>query len=418
MSTSVQDDQNMLESMQWIVQESLRKLGYSDEYYELLKEPVKVLKVRVPVRMDDGTTRVFTAYRARHNEAVGPTSGGVRFHPKVTEAQIMAMSIWAGMKYGILDLPFGGASGGVICDPRGMSFGELERLSRGYVRAISQFAGSQEDILTPSILTNSQTMAWMADEYSRIHASGSRVLVTGKPKVLGGTRGRETAVSKGGAILLEEAAKRKGLSVKGARVIIQGFEHAGSDLARIMHEAGAVVVGISDPFGALYKPEGLDIGYLLDNRDSFGSVTNLFRNTITIQELLAQPCDILVPAVVKHQIHAGNAHKIQAKIVLEGGSDLIDEEGTRILTERGVLLVPDILALSGGSALSYIEWVQNRQGWYWSDEEVDAKLRELLSGAFHQVCEMAEGRNVNMRLAAYMTGIRKYANAMHLRGWV
>ena len=418
MATSVQDDQNMLESIQKIVQEALRKLGYSDEYYELLKVPMMVLTVRIPVRMDDGTTRVFTAYRARHNDAAGPTSGGVRFHPKVTEAQIMAMSIWTGMKYGMLDLPFGGASGGVVCDPRGMSFGELERLSRGYVRAISRFVEPHEDILTPSILTNSQTMAWMADEYNRIRASGGRMSVTGKPLVLGGTRGRETAVPKGGAILLEEAAKRQGLSLKGARVIIQGFEHAGSDLARIMEEAGAIVVGISDPYGALYNPDGLDIGYLLDNRDSFGAVTNLFRNTIPAQELLLKPCDILVPAVAKHQIHAGNARKIQAKIVLEGGSNLIDEEGLRILAERGVLVVPDILALSGGSVLSYIEWMQNRQGWQWTEEEVEAKMREILASAFQQVCEMAQSRNADMRLAAHMTGLRKYANAMHLRGWV
>lgn len=408
----------MLESMQTIVQESLRKLGYSDEYYELLKVPMMVLKVRIPVRMDDGTARVFTAYRARHNDAAGPTSGGVRFHPKVTEAQIMAMSIWTGMKYGILDLPFGGASGGVICDPRGMSFGELERLSRGYVRAISQFAGPHEDVLTPSILTNAQTMAWMADEYSRIHGSGSRLLVSGKPLVLGGTRGRETAVSKGGAILLEEAAKRQGLSIEGASVIIQGFEHAGSDLARLMVEAGAKVVGISDPYGALYNPEGLDIGYLLDNRDSFGAVTNLYRNTLTAQELLAKPCDILVLAVARNQIHAGNAGQIQAKIVMEGGSSLIDEEGARILAERDILLIPDILALAGGTVLSYLEWAQNRQGWYWSEEEVGARMRQILAGAFGQVCEMAEARNADMRLAAYMTGIRKYANAMHLRGWV
>ncbi len=418
MSVSVADETNVLLSMQNIVYEALHKLGYSDEYYELLKEPMRVLTVRIPVRMDDGTTRVFTGYRARHNDAAGPTSGGVRFHPNVTEEEIKALSIWMGLKHGLLDLPFGGGKGGVICDPRGMSFGELERLSRGYVRAICQHAGMAQDILSPDVLANAQVMAWMMDEYDHIREQDSRGYFTGKPLVLGGTCGREAAASKGAAIMLEEAAKRRGIPIRGAKTIIQGFDHAGSDLAKIMHEAGALIVGISDAFGALYNPEGLDIDYLMDNRDSFGAVTNLFRNTMTSRELLKQPCDILVPAGLQNQITADNADQIQAQIVAEAGNGLTSAEGTRILTERGILLVPDILANSGGVTVSYFEWVQNRQGYAWSDEEVDARLRQVLAGAFDQVYRMAETRKVNMRLAAYMVGIRKHANAMHLRGWV
>lgn len=272
---------DVLSSTQTVVKTALEKLGYPDEVFELLKEPIRMMTVRIPVRMDDGSIKIFTGYRAQHNDAVGPTKGGVRFHPDVTETEVKALSIWMSLKAGIVDLPYGGGKGGIVCDPREMSFRELEGISRGYVRAISQIVGPTKDIPAPDVFTNSQIMAWMMDEYSRIDEFNSPGFITGKPIVLGGSHGRESATAKGVTICINEAAKKKGLKVEGARVVVQGFGNAGSFLAKFLNDAGAKVVGISDAHGALHDPDGLDIDYLLDRRDSFGSVTKLFNNTIS-----------------------------------------------------------------------------------------------------------------------------------------
>jgi glutamate dehydrogenase len=256
------------------------------------------------------------------------------------------------------------------------------------------------------------------DEYSRIREHDSPGFITGKPLVLGGSHGREKATAQGVTICIEEAAKRKGIELKGARIIVQGFGNAGSFLAKFMHDAGAKVIGISDAYGAIYKPEGLDIDYLLDKRDSFGTVTTLFDHTITNQELLEQDCDILVPAAISNQITKENAHLIKAQIVVEAANGPTTLEATKILTERNVLLVPDVLASSGGVTVSYFEWVQNNQGYYWEDEEVQTKLKALLVNSFNQIYEMSETRKVDMRLAAYMVGVRKMAEASIFRGWV
>jgi glutamate dehydrogenase len=409
---------NLFTSTQVVIKEALEKLGYSDEVYELLKEPLRMLTVRIPVRMDDGTVKIFTGYRAQHNDAVGPTKGGIRFHPEVTADEVKALSMWMSIKCGIVDLPYGGGKGGIVCDPRKMSFGELERLSRGYVRAISQIVGPTKDIPAPDVFTNSQIMAWMMDEYSRLRENDSPGFITGKPLVLGGSQGREKATAQGVTICIEEAAKKKGIHLKDARVVIQGFGNAGSYLAKFMYDAGAKVIGISDAYGALYDPNGLDIDYLLDRRDSFGTVTTLFENTITNQELLELECDILVPAAVSNQITAKNAHNIKASIVVEAANGPTTLEATKILTERGILVVPDVLASAGGVTVSYFEWVQNNQGYYWSEEEVASKLKKVMVEAFNNVYETAKTRNVNMRLAAYMVGVRKMAEASRFRGWV
>jgi glutamate dehydrogenase len=409
---------NLFTSTQVVIKEALEKLGYSDEVYELLKEPLRMLTVRIPVRMDDGTVKIFTGYRAQHNDAVGPTKGGIRFHPEVTADEVKALSMWMSIKCGIVDLPYGGGKGGIVCDPRKMSFGELERLSRGYVRAISQIVGPTKDIPAPDVFTNSQIMAWMMDEYSRLRENDSPGFITGKPLVLGGSQGREKATAQGVTICIEEAAKKKGIHLKDAHVVIQGFGNAGSYLAKFMYDAGAKVIGISDAYGALYDPNGLDIDYLLDRRDSFGTVTTLFENTITNQELLELECDILVPAAVSNQITAKNAHNIKASIVVEAANGPTTLEATKILTERGILVVPDVLASAGGVTVSYFEWVQNNQGYYWSEEEVASKLKKVMVEAFNNVYETAKTRNVNMRLAAYMVGVRKMAEASRFRGWV
>lgn len=409
---------NILTSTRTVVKEALDKLGYPEEVYELLKDSLRMLKVRIPVRMDDGSVKVFTGYRAQHNDAVGPTKGGVRFHPDVTEDEVNALAIWMSIKAGIVDLPYGGGKGGIVCDPREMSFRELESLSRGYVRAISQFVGPTKDIPAPDVFTNSQIMAWMMDEYSRIDEFNNPGFITGKPIVLGGSHGRESATAKGVTICIEEAAKKRGIDLEGARVVVQGFGNAGSFLSKFLHEAGAKVVGISDAYGALYDPEGLDIDYLLDRRDSFGTVTTLFKNTITNKELLELDCDILVPAAVQNQITKENAHNIKADIIVEAANGPTTMEATKILTERGKLLVPDVLASAGGVTVSYFEWVQNNQGYYWPEEEVEEKLNKVMRKAFETIYNTAQTRNVDMRLAAYMVGVRKMAEASRYRGWV
>jgi len=409
---------NLFTSTQEVIKDGLNKLGFGEEMYELLKEPMRMMTVRIPVRMDDGSVNVYTGFRAQHNDSVGPTKGGVRYHPEVTEEEVKAMSMWMSIKCGIVNLPYGGGKGGIICDPRTMSMGEIERLSRGYVRAISQIVGPTKDIPAPDVYTNSQIMAWMMDEYSRIRENDSPGFITGKPIVLGGSQGREKATAQGVTICIEEAAKKRGINLKDARIVIQGFGNAGSFLSKFLNDAGAKIVGISDAYGALHDPDGLDIDYLLDRRDSFGTVTTLFENTITNKELFELDCDIIVPAAVSNQITAENAPNIKASIVVEAANGPTTEEATRILTERGILLVPDVLASAGGVTVSYFEWVQNNQGYYWTEEEVNEKLRTKLVDAFDNVFKTAESRRVNMRLAAYMVGMRNVAEASRFRGWV
>ncbi|ANU23784.1 Glu/Leu/Phe/Val family dehydrogenase [Planococcus donghaensis] len=409
---------NLLTSTQNVIKTALDKLGYEDAMYELLKEPMRMLEVRIPIRMDDGKTKVFTGFRAQHSDAVGPTKGGVRFHPDVNREEVIALSMWMTLKCGIVELPYGGAKGGIICDPREMSMHEIEKLSRGYVRAISQFVGPNKDIPAPDVFTNSQIMAWMYDEYSKIDEFNSPGFITGKPIVLGGSQGRDKATAQGVTICINEAAKKRGLDMQGARVVIQGFGNAGSFLAKFLHDAGAKVVGISDAYGALHDPDGLDIDYLLDRRDSFGTVTTLFDNTITNKELFELDCDILVPAAIANQITEENANNIKASIVVEAANGPTTAEATKMLTDRGILLVPDVLASSGGVTVSYFEWVQNNQGYYWTQEEVDEKLNKKLVDAFENVYNVATTRNIDMRLAAYMVGARRTAEASRFRGWV
>ncbi|WP_371807213.1 Glu/Leu/Phe/Val family dehydrogenase [Halalkalibacter krulwichiae] len=408
----------MLAQTQDVVQDALGKLGYNDAMFELMKEPVRMLTVRIPVRMDNGEINVFTGYRAQHNDAVGPTKGGIRFHPEINEEEVKALSMWMTLKCGIVDVPYGGGKGGIVCDPRTMSFAELERLSRGYVRAISQVVGPTKDIPAPDVFANSQVMAWMMDEYSQIREFDSPGFITGKPVVLGGSHGRETATANGVAICIEEAAKKKEINLEQAKIIIQGFGNAGGYLAKILSDKGAKIIGISDAYAALYDENGLDIDYLLDKRDSFGTVTNLFAHTITNKELLERECDILVPAAVSRQITDENAHEIKAKVVVEAANGPTTIEATQILHERGILIVPDVLASSGGVTVSYFEWVQNNLGYYWPEEEVAEKLRDKVVKAFHTVLDTAEKHQVDPRLAAYMVGVRKTAEAARFRGWV
>ncbi|HLR63232.1 MAG TPA: Glu/Leu/Phe/Val dehydrogenase [Lentibacillus sp.] len=409
---------DLLKSTQVIIREALENLGYPDEVFQLLKEPMRTMTVRFPVRMDDGKVKMFTGYRSQHSDAVGPTKGGVRFHPDVNETDVKALAMWMSMKSGIVDIPYGGGKGGIICDPREMSFREVEGISRGYVRAISQIVGPTKDIPAPDVFTNSQIMAWMVDEYSIISEFDSPGFITGKPVVLGGSHGRDTATAKGVTICVEEAVRKRGMELQGAKVIVQGFGNAGSYLSKFMHDAGAKVVGISDAYGAIYDEDGLEIDYLLEKRDSFGTVTNLFKETISNKELFAKDCDILIPAAIANQITEDNAWDIKAPIIVEAANGPTTLGATKILTERDVLIVPDVLASAGGVTASYFEWVQNNMGYYWSAEEVAEKLQYNLVKAFNKVYETSEQHRINMRLAAYMVGIRRVAEASRFRGWV
>ncbi|MFB5189429.1 Glu/Leu/Phe/Val family dehydrogenase [Alicyclobacillus fastidiosus] len=416
--TDTVENTAVLSRTQDVILQALEALGYDRQIYDILREPLRVLTVRFPVRMDDGSVRVFTGYRSQHNDSVGPTKGGIRLHPDVTQEDIEALSIWMSINCGIADLPYGGGTGGIACDPRDMSFDEIERVSRAYVRAVSQIVGPAKDIPAPDVFSNSQNMAWMFDEYSRLREFDSPGFITGKPIVLGGSRGRESATARGVAICIEEAAKERGLDLRDARVIVQGFGNAGSYVAKFMYDAGAKVVGISDAYGALYREEGLDVDELLERRDSFGTVTRLYRNTISNRELLEKPCDILVPAAIENQITRENAKRIQASIVVEAANGPTTAAATDILTEQGILLVPDVVGNSGGVIVSYFEWVQNNQGYYWDEHEIQERLASRMRMSFQRVYQTATKYRVNMRLAAYIVGVQRMAEAIRWRGWV
>ncbi|MFD1177585.1 Glu/Leu/Phe/Val dehydrogenase [Paenibacillus puldeungensis] len=417
-SQKSKENKDVFTSTQEVIRTALQTMNEPPAMYDLLKEPMRMLTVRIPVKMDDGSVKVFTGYRAQHNDSIGPTKGGVRFHPDVTEEEVKALSMWMSIKCGIVNLPYGGGKGGIPCDPRTMSMRELEGLSRGYVRAISQIVGPTKDIPAPDVYTNAQVMAWMMDEYSRIREFDSPSFITGKPIVLGGSYGRESSTALGVTIVLQEAVNMAGMNVKGSRIIIQGFGNAGSFLAKFLHDAGAIIVGISDARGALYNQEGLDILELLDRRDSFGTVSHLFPDRITNQELLVKECDILIPAAIENQITEQNAHEIKAKIVVEAANGPTTYAATEILTERGVLIVPDVLASAGGVVVSYFEWVQNNQGYYWPLEEINEKLANILTSSFQKVYQTAQTRGINMRLAAYIVGLKRITEAVKWRGWI
>jgi len=411
-------EDNPLSEFHSILKEAIEILRYPDEVFELLKEPIRFLEVKIPVRMDDNTTKVFQGFRAQHNDSRGPTKGGIRFHTDVTPDEVKALAGWMSMKCGITDLPYGGAKGGIVCDPRTMSLRELELLSRGYVRAISQIVGPTKDIPAPDMYTNSQIMAWMLDEYNYIREFDNPGFITGKPIALGGSQGRETATSKGLLYTLEKVIEVNNIQLKDMKVIIQGFGNVGSYLALYLHELGAKVVGVSDVLGGIYDENGLDIPYLIDNRDSFGVFSNLFKQTISNQELLEKECDVLIPAALGGQITKRNADKLKCKVILEAANGPTTKDAMKILEDRGILVVPDILANSGGVIVSYFEWCQNNQGYYWTKEEVDQKLKEKISNSFNNVLYASRKYRTNLKIAAYIVGIQALAETSSLRGWI
>ncbi len=409
---------NELDEFQAVLRDAIDLLDYSGSVFDFLKEPIRTLEVRFPVRMDDGSIRVFTGYRAQHNDATGPTKGGVRFHPDVNEDEVRALAGWMSLKCGITNLPYGGAKGGIVVEPRELSMGELERLSRGYVRAISQLVGPNKDIPAPDVYTNAQIMAWMLDEYDHLREFDSPGFITGKPIVLGGSQGRATATSRGLQYVIEIISELENFPINEMRVIIQGFGNVGSNLALFLYESGAKIVGISDVHGAIYDESGLDIPYLIDRKDSFGNVTQLFDNLLTNSEILERKCDILVPAAIGGQITKENADRLQCNIIVEAANGPTTKAAAAILDEKGVRIVPDVLANAGGVIVSYFEWVQNNQGYYWSKEEVESKLKDKMTDSFNEVYKLSKELNVTMKVAAYVVGVRYLVDSSGLRGWI
>ncbi|MEH6908296.1 glutamate dehydrogenase [Bacillus sp. AFS006103] len=417
-NTKEREQDNSLSEFQETLKEAVNILNYPTQVFEFLKKPMRFLEVSIPVRMDNGQTEIFQGYRAQHNDASGPTKGGIRFHPDVTADEVKALAGWMSLKCGITDLPYGGAKGGIICDPRKMSLDELEKLSRGYVRAVSQLVGPTKDIPAPDMYTNSQIMAWMLDEYDHIREFDSPSFITGKPIALGGSKGRETATSKGVLYTLQMVCELRKMELKDTRVIIQGFGNVGSYLAQYLDEMGAKVIGIGDMLGGLYDENGLDIPYLLENRDSFGIISNRFNSSISNQDLLEKECDVLIPAAISGVINKYNASKLNCNIIIEAANGPTTKEALKILDEREILVVPDILANSGGVIVSYFEWCQNNQGYYWTEEIVDERLKEKMTASFLKVYQTSKRYGVNMKLAAYIEGIQKLAEASRLRGWL
>ena len=406
-----------------IVQEQIEKvcrvLKLSDEVVDYLKWPKKVLSVRIPVKMDDGTIKIFTGFRSQHNDALGPTKGGIRFHPNVTMDEVMALSTWMTLKCGVVDIPYGGGKGGVRCNPKEMSEGELERLSRGYIDAIWEFIGPERDIPAPDVYTNPQIMAWMMDEYSKIKGYNVPGVITGKPIIIGGSKGRGFATSMGTRFVIEEAVKVLGIDLKGATVSVQGYGNAGYWAAKLMHDGGAKIIAVSDSKGGIYSEDGLDPDKVLDWKKKNKSVSG-FPGTKEIGSKgpLTVKCDILIPAALENQITSENANDVQAKIVAEAANGPTTPEADEILTKNGVLVIPDILANAGGVTVSYFEWVQNNYGYYWSEEEVLERLEKKMKNAFHNVYNTHKDMNIGMRVAAGVVSIKRVVEAMKVRGWI
>lgn len=396
---------------------AVRRLGVDPGLHEILKHPQRELTVHFPVKMDDGTVKVFTGYRVQHNIARGPSKGGIRYSRTTDLDEVRALAMWMTWKCAIVNIPFGGAKGGVLCDPKALSFAELERLTRRYTAEISTMIGPDTDIPAPDAATNAQVMAWVMDTYSMLKGHTVPAVVTGKPIELGGSEGRTDATGRGVVLAARETAERLGMRLRGLSVAVQGFGNVGSVAARIFSEAGARVVAVADATGGLYNQAGLDVHALLDCAHRDGTLTTHHDGEpIGSDELLELPVDILVPAATENQITSANAGRIQAKIVVEGANGPTTPAADRILQDRGIVLVPDVLANAGGVIVSYFEWVQDLQSYFWAESEVNDKMEQMLRYAYRHVVRMADREKVDMRTAAYLIGVKRVAEAVTNRG--
>ena len=407
---------NVFEAAKEQIKRACEKLGVDVGYYEILKQPKRIMEVSFPVKMDDGSIKVFTGYRSQHDDTLGPAKGGIRFHPSVTMDEAKALSMWMTMKCSVVGVPFGGGKGGVNCNPKELSQGELERITRGFIRGIAPIIGSEKDIPAPDVYTNQQVMAWMVDEYSKVKGFTDYGVVTGKPLILGGSVGRNEATATGCYITIREALKKLNLPVHEAKIVIQGFGNAGFNLATILYNAGAKIIGISDSKGGLYNGDGIDPNELSKVKEERGSVIYGPGKEVTNEELLELECDVLIPAALENQITEENAHNINAKIVAEAANGPTTVKGSEILFKREVLVIPDILASAGGVTVSYFEWVQNNMSYYWDAEEVNDKLEKKMVAAFDRIYEVHIKKHVDMREAAYMVAIERVVEGLKLRG--
>ena len=410
---------NPFEIAQKQVKSACDKLNADPAVYEILKNPMRVLEVSFPVRLDDGTVKTFTGYRSQHNNAVGPFKGGLRFHPNVTRDEVKALSTWMTFKCSVAGIPYGGGKGGMAIDPKDYSKAELERISKGFAKAISPIIGEKVDIPAPDVNTNGQIMSWMVDAYEEIEAKSAKGVFTGKPLEFGGSLARTEATGYGVNLAAKKALEKLNIDVKGATYAVQGFGNVGFYTAYYAHKDGAKIVAFSNVDVAIYNENGIDMEAVIKDFKENGCISENkgYGKDITNAELLELEVDVLTPCALENQITSENADRIKAKAVVEGANGPTTPEADEILFKKGILVVPDILANAGGVVVSYFEWVQNLQSYYWSFEEVQQKENALLSGAFEDVWALAAEYKVDLRNAAYMKSIERIAKAMKLRGW-
>jgi glutamate dehydrogenase (NAD(P)+) len=403
--------------------EAAEIMGLEPAVHELLRWPLREFHVTLPVRMDDGSVKIFHAFRVQYNDARGPTKGGLRFHPDETVDTVRALAAWMTWKTAVVDIPLGGGKGGIICNPKEMSLGELERLSRAYIRAIGHYIGEETDVPAPDVYTTPQIMAWMMDEYAVMRGYNVPGVITGKPIPLGGSAGRGDATAKGGMYTIREAAKILGINLSEATVAVQGYGNAGQFAHKLVSEMfGSKVVAVSDSRGGIYCENGLEFEKTVEWKNQEGTVATYKcddqTRTITNDELLELDVDILIPAALENQIGAWNAEKVTAKIVAELANGPTTPEADEILHKNGVYVIPDFLCNAGGVTVSYFEQVQNAYDLYWEAEEVYARLDKKMTAAFHAVHKAAQNYGVHNRMGAYIVSVARVAEAMTLRGWV
>ncbi len=411
---------NPFEIAQAQLDEAAQILGLDPAMHQLLRNPMRQLQVSIPVKMDDGTTTVFQGFRVQYNDACGPTKGGIRFHPEETIDTVRALSAWMTWKTAVVGLPYGGGKGGVICNPKELSATELERLARGYIRAIGNFIGDEIDIPAPDVYTTPQIMAWMMDEFSVINGRNIPGIITGKPILLGGSLGRGDATARGAVYCVREAAKYLNIELSGGTIAIQGYGNAGIYMAQLAVELlGMKVVAVSDSRGGIYSPEGFDWKAVEEHKQMTGSVAN-FPGTQPISngDLLELDVTVLCPAALENVITAVNASKIKAKIVAEAANGPTTPEADKVMHANGVFVIPDFLCNAGGVTVSYFEWVQNIGGYYWDLPTVHERLDAKMTEAFWAVANMRTKMNVHTRVAAYLVAVQRVAEVCKLRGWV
>ena len=408
------------------LEKALKYVSISEDAAERLKHPKASLSVSIPVRMDDGSLRIFPGYRVRYDDTRGPGKGGVRYHPSVSLDEVQSLAFWMTFKCALLDLPFGGAKGGISVNPKQLSKAELERLSRGYIDAIANFIGPNVDILAPDVYTNSTIMGWMMDQFSIIRGQISRGVVTGKPLTIGGSRGRDKATGTGAFYVIQTIAPKLGLIPHQTTVAVQGFGNAGSVLANLLCQAGYRVVAVSDSQGGIYASRGLDIPSITEYKDNRRGIKAVYcqdsvcsiveHEVITNEELLALDVDILIPAALENQITVDNAADVKAKYIFEVANGPVSSAADQILNQKGVYLFPDILVNAGGVTVSYFEWVQNRNGWYWTLEEVNRRLKGKMEAETEKVWSISQELAIDVRTAAYVHGLHRLGEALDAKG--